>query len=167
MNRRFSTGVLLAALAAVSGRAWQGTGKPDAGKTEVQEAKVSGLAFRLQKCHHETSTVTCDFTLTSLQGDTDLNFYSKTFVARSASRMITYESAEFPADLIQLAGKDMSSSTRATLVSGVVVNGQVFFYNVAQRPTKISLLSLRGRRTSDKGAGGIVFEAQFRNVALQ
>lgn len=144
----------------------QGTGKPTPGTTDVQEVRVATLAFRLQKCHHEASLVTCDFTVTSLNNDVRVYFYASR--SRTASRIVTYEGTEFPASTIQLADKDATiSAARVSLVSGVVAKGQVAFNNVAQKPTKISLLKLQGARTTDQGAGGVPFEASFRNIAIQ
>lgn len=145
----------------------QGTGKPDPGTTDVQEVRTSNLAFRLQKCHHEASLVTCDFTVTSLNSDTRVYLYASRN-SRASSRIVTYEGTESLASMIQLADKDATvSAARISLVSGVVAKGQVSFNNVPQKPTKISLLKLQGVRTTDQGAGGIGFNAEFRNIALQ
>lgn len=157
MIRKTALVMLLGAF--IGGSAYaQGTGKPDAGKTDVQEVRAANLAFRLQKCHHEATLVTCDFTVTSLNSDMRISFYDSRST-RMASRIVTYEGTEFLASVIQVADKDVtvSSGANITIVSGVVAKGQVSFYNVVQKPTKISLLKLRGPR----------FDVDFRNIAIQ
>ncbi len=168
MSRRTFAGIAALIVSCACLSAWQDAAKKtDTSKGQVQEARVSGLVFRLQQCRHETSTVTCDFSVASPQGDTAVNFYSKNFLARNGSRIVTSESTEFIADSVRLAGKEIGSSSRTTLVTGNVADGQIAVNNVAHKPAKISLLSIRGTRTTDKGAGDIVFDAQFRNIVLQ
>jgi hypothetical protein len=111
--------------------------------------------------------MTCEFTVTSLNSDTRIYLYASRN-SRASSRIVTYEGTEFLASMIQVADKDATvSATRIALVSGVVAKGEVSFNNVTQKPTKISLLKLQGVRTTDQGAGGIGFNAEFRNIAIQ
>ena len=158
MIRKTALVMLLGAF--IGGSAYaQGTGKPDAGKTDVQEVRAGNLAFRLQKCHHEASLITCEFTVTALNSDMRVSFFDSRST-RLSSRIVTYEGTEFLASAIQVANKDVtvSSGGSVSLVSGVVAKGEVSFNNVAQKPTKISLLKLRGNRFA---------EVDFRNIALQ